>query len=54
VSTAILEDKVFVTLLYSLVAGAYLWSALVLFAVSAASDTRYVWQRFFPDERTAH
>jgi hypothetical protein len=41
VGSWMLEDKVFVTLLYSLVAGAYLWSALVLFAVSAASDPRY-------------
>ena len=41
VGSWMLEDKVFVTLLYSLVAGAYLWSALVLFAVSTASDPRY-------------
>ena len=41
VGSWILEDKVFVTVLYSLVAGAYLWSALVLFVVSAASDPRY-------------
>ena len=36
-----LEDKVFVALLYTLVPAAYLWSAIVLFAVGAASDPRY-------------
>jgi len=36
-----LEDKVFVVLLYALVAAAFLWSTLVLLAVSAAADPRY-------------
>jgi len=36
-----LQDQSFVLLLYTLVSAAYLWSTVVLFAVSAAADSRF-------------
>ena len=41
IGTWALQDKDFVSLLYELVPAAYLWSVIVLFAVSAVSDRRY-------------